>query len=100
MIECPYCGEKRLRGNSCRNCGRIDLDTLRSINISYKVNPSRMNSVPPRSSNNSFERGIRKDKRGLSYLDKNGRPLRMGELFNPRDYGDTTVKISTAKGKS
>jgi len=97
MIECPHCGAKRRAGNSCRQCGRVDLETLQSIRVSYDVNPRRMNNVPPRQPNNSFERGVRTDERGIAYLDKNGQPLRMKESFNPKAYGrsDKTIKVST-----
>jgi hypothetical protein len=56
-----------------------------------------MNNVPPRTPNNSFERGVRKDERGLPYLDDNGQPLRMKESFNPKRYsrGDKSIKVST-----
>lgn len=94
---CPHCGYERERGNSCPACNRVDLDALRSINISYDVNPRRKNDVPPRRPNNSFERGVRTDERGIPYLDKNGQPLRMKESFNPKDYerSDRTIRVST-----
>jgi hypothetical protein len=97
MITCPHCLTKRRKGNSCRKCGRVDLDALRSIRISYEVNPSRMNNVAPRSPNNSFEKGIRKDERGIPYLDTNAKPLRMKESFNPKHYkrSDKSIKVST-----
>lgn len=95
MIVCPYCGYERQGRNSCPSCGRVDLDALKSINVSYEVNPRRMNDVPPSRPNNSFERGIRRDSRGVPYLDKNGSPLRMKESFKPADYGENPVKIST-----
>lgn len=95
MIRCPHCGAERQGRNSCPKCGRVDLEALRSVHISYAVNPSRMNSIPPSQPSNSFERGVRKDRRGLPYLDKDGQPLRMKESFNPKDYGDTAVKVST-----
>lgn len=95
MIECPHCGHRRRGRNSCPSCGRVDLDALRSVHISYEVNPSRMNDIPPSQPNNSFEKGIRKDRRGLPYLDRDGKPLRIKESFNPKDYGDATVQVST-----
>lgn len=95
MITCPHCSRKRRKGNSCKGCGRVDLDTLRSIMVSYQVNPSRMNNVAPSTPNNSFEKGIRKDERGLPYLDTNGVPLRMKESFNKRHYSGNSIKVST-----
>lgn len=97
MIQCPHCGYERQGRNSCPSCGRVDLDTLRSIYISYEVNPRRKNDVPPRKPNNSFEKGIRRDERGVAYLDSNGQPLRMKESFNSKAYerSDETIKVST-----
>lgn len=94
MTICSHCGEeRRQRRNSCEHCGRVDLEALRSIRISYEVNPSRMNNVPPRTPNNSFEKGIRKDERGVPYLRSNGTPLKLGESFNSRHYGEHKVSI-------
>lgn len=97
---CRHCGYRRRKGNSCPKCRRVDLDALRSINVSYQVNPSRMNAVPPRQPQNSFERGVRRDERGIAYLDKNGAPLRMKESFNPKSYerGNPSIKISKENG--
>lgn len=96
MITCPHCGKKRCKGNSCKGCGRVDLEALRSIWVSYDVNPSRMNDVAPRRPNNSFEKGTRYDERGLPYLNENGQPLRMKESFNPEHYKrNKSIKLST-----
>jgi hypothetical protein len=45
-----------------------------------------MNNIPPRTPNNSFERGVRKDERGVPYLDKDASPIHLKESFNPRAY--------------
>ncbi len=69
----------------CVHCGRQlpeeEWDLVRRV------------SAPPRRPNNSFEKGIRTDERGLPYLDANGQPLRMGEPFNPRDYGEGPIVL-------
>lgn len=66
----------------CKHCGRIVKDELEL----YVLGSLRLRVAPARP-NNSFERGVRRDERGLPYLDANGRPLRMKEPFDPRKYG-------------
>ena len=96
MITCPHCGADRRKGNYCRKCGRVDMETLRSIQISPAVNPTSRNNVPPRTPNNSFEKGNRLDERGLPFLDKSGSPLKMKESFDRQDYaGRESIKVST-----
>lgn len=72
------------------------MDAIRSINISPSATPNRRNSIPPRTPNNSFERGNRTDERGIAYLDRDGKPLKMKESFNKKDYesGRESIKIS------
>ena len=68
----------------CGNCGR-ELDVSDFIVISQ--------GPAPRQPNSSFERGIRRDDRGIPYLDREGNPLRMGEPFDPRKYGEGSIVI-------
>jgi hypothetical protein len=86
----PYALEFiKVNGRSyCKHCGRLVSDSDELLVIEDK---SR--SKPPRVPNNSFERGVRRDNRGLPYLDKNGNPLRMKESFNPRDYGESPITV-------
>jgi len=90
MIVCPHCHKSRTSGNSCRvdrgGCGRIDREAIESIQISPSATPSRRNSIPPRTPNNSFEKGVRRDERGVPLLDKDASPLHLGEGFNKRSY--------------
>ncbi len=96
MITCPHCGANRRKGNSCRICGRVDLDTLRSIQIPPSINPASRNNIPPRTPNNSFEKGNRLDERGLPFLDQGGSPLKMKESFDRQNYaGRESIRIST-----
>ncbi len=100
MITCPYCGANRRKGNGCRKCGRVDLEVLRSIQISPAANPTSRNNIPPRVPNNSFERGNRLDERGLPYLDPGGSPLKMKESFDRNKYngGTETIRVNTGDG--
>lgn len=92
-MDCPHY-QTRINQESCHKCGRSTLaEVLSTVSVSPRVNPSRKNA-PPRQPNNSFERGIRKDDRGVPYLDKNGKALRMKEGFNRRDYGQSVVTIN------
>lgn len=98
MIVCGTCGVKRRSGNSCRSCGAVDLDRLRSVQISPSAMPTRRNAIAPRRPEaDSFAKGIRKDERGVPYLDTNGKQLRMKESFDPKSYGasDSSIKVST-----
>lgn len=97
MIECPYCGHNRQGRNSCPKCGRIDREVYDSIQISPQVKGISRNHLPPRTPNNSFEKGNRLDERGLAYLDHAGSPLKMKETFDETKYngGKEVIKIST-----
>lgn len=87
---CPTCNPvatnvKTYRGFPvCADCGR-GLDDSDLIVISR--------GQPPRQPNNSFERGVRRDGRGVPYLDSTGKPLKMGESFDPRKYGEGSFVI-------
>ncbi len=97
-MTCFHCGHNRETGNYCPQCGRVDLDALRSVQVSPSATPSRKNSVPPSRPNNSFERGVRKDDRGIPYLDSNGKPLRLKEKFDRKLYAKAerpSVTLST-----
>lgn len=87
---CPSCNPivtkvKVFRGlEVCMDCGR-ELDKADFVVISK--------GQPPRQPNNSFGRGVRRDRRGIAYLSSDGTPLRMGESFDPRKYGEGSVRI-------
>jgi len=78
--------------NFCTDCNSV-VDTL-AMNISPSALPSTKNNKPPPRSNNAWERGTRKDERGVAYLDKNGKPLKNGESFNRYDYKPKPISIS------
>lgn len=86
MKVCHNCGRKRRFGNSCRGCGHIDREVIESVQISPSATPSRKNAIPPRTPNNSFEKGVRKDERGVPYLDTDMSPVHFKESFNKRAY--------------
>jgi hypothetical protein len=70
----------------CNECGR-------EISAEELATAATMPAAP-KTPNNSFERGIRRDERGIPYLDRQGRPLRMRESFNPKDYGAGPVVLT------
>lgn len=95
MKTCSYCGHVRENLNTCPECGRFDREVLESIQISPSATPTSRNDIPPRTPNNSFEKGVRKDERGVPYLNQEGRALRMKDQFDERKYGRESVKVST-----
>jgi len=74
-------------GECCRDCGRVIEG--RELVVVTTAPP------PPRRHENRWGRGIRKDERGLPYLDSNGLPLRLGEPFNPDTYGKRPAVVNT-----
>lgn len=79
--------------NFCTECSKV-IDTL-VLNIAPSATPSIKNNIPPRGSNNSWEKGTRKDDRGVPYLDKNLEPVKMGEKFNKNDYEPKPIEVKT-----
>ena len=81
----------------CSGCGKVlDADDMVSISAkrtSKQGIPSQWNGVAPRRGNNSFEKGNRFDERGLPYLDAGGKPLKIKEPFDKRDYS-SAITIS------
>jgi hypothetical protein len=76
------------------------MEAVRSIRISPSATPNRRNDIPPRTPNNSFEKGNRTDERGISYLDKDGKPLKMKESFRKKDYEPSRESIKVTGGNS
>lgn len=59
---------------------------IRSIQWAPSATPSRRNTIAPRTPNNSWERGIAKDERGMPLLRADGSPLGVKELANNRGH--------------
>lgn len=82
----------------CSGCGKhLTLDDLKTVSakpVSKQGIPSQWNNVAPHRPNNSWERGVRTDERGVPRLDKAGMPVHMGSEFNKRDYESNTIRIS------
>jgi len=90
---CQFCGEfQDHTRNFCTKCSSV-VDTI-VMNIAPSAMPSTKNHVPPRKPNNSWEKGIRKDNRGVPYLDKTGQEVRMGEKFNKYDYKPKPINVT------
>ncbi len=87
--ECtPYAWKRTFvpgLGECCATCGRIIEE--HELVLVTSAPP------PPHRHENPFGRGIRRDERGIPYLDVNGAPLRLGEPFDPRNYGKRSVEI-------
>lgn len=102
-MNCPHTIQRFVpaKGWLCVRCGEaIDLghnDDLASVQIAPSAMPSRLNGIPPRRPNNSFEKGNRLDDRGVPYLDKHGSPLKMKDPFRPSDYGRERITINTER---
>tara|TARA_R100000742_G_C4259626_1_gene77439 strand:+ start:216 stop:431 length:216 start_codon:yes stop_codon:yes gene_type:complete len=64
------------------------------LNIAPSATPSIKNNIAPRRPNNSWERGTRKDDRGVPYLDKKLEPVKMGEKFNEYDYKPKPINVT------
>lgn len=54
-----------LPGCDCFGCH------IRGVQFSPACTPTRRNTIPPRTPNNSWERGVPTDNRGMPYLDSN-----------------------------
>jgi hypothetical protein len=67
-------------GEVCAFCGRV-IDEQELVLVTNAP-------PPPRRHENPWGRGVRKDGRGLPYLDSNGRPLKLGEPFDLKKYGN------------
>lgn len=80
----------RVRINGDLLCGKCRTP----IGVTSLLGVARHTSAPPSKPNNSWESGIRKDERGLPFLDRNAQPLRMGESFNSRQYREV-INVST-----
>jgi len=99
MTDCPHSRQHLTReGWQCSACGQIILDVpdhdLLSVRVAPSAMPSRLNGIAPRTPNNSFEKGIRRDERGVPYLDSQGTPLRMKDTFRKSDYREV-ITINT-----
>lgn len=84
----PYAWKRTLvpgLGECCSQCGR-------SIGEEELVLVTSASS-PPHRYENPYGRGVRRDERGIAYLDENGAPLRLGEPFDPRKYGKGFISI-------
>ena len=86
----PYCWKPVQLpgyGTCCGTCGRVlPEDELVLVTSA---------PPPPHRYENPYGRGIRRDERGLPFLDENGSPLRLGEPFDPRKYGKGSVEIGS-----
>lgn len=74
----------------CPDCGRAQLDVLRSLNVSPSATPTRTRRVMSDSSDaakrnsNAWERGIAVDRRGMPFLDEHLEPVSIKEFTENR----------------
>jgi hypothetical protein len=65
---------------------------LRSIQFTPSCTPTRRNTIPPRTPQNSWERGVATDNRGMPLLDSNMEPIGLKELANNRSTIEGALK--------
>ena len=65
---------------------------VRTIQISPSATPSRRNTIPPRAPNNSWEKGIARDERGMPLLDSSNEPIGLHEMASNRGTYEARVK--------
>ena len=65
---------------------------LASIQWSPSAMPSRKNTVAPRAPQNSWERGIARDERGMPLLGKSGEPVGLHEMASNRGAYESRVR--------
>ena len=87
---CPSCNPIATKVKSFKGC-TVCMDFVRELDYHDFMVISE--GQPPRQPSNSFERGVRRDRRGIPYLSSDGKPLTMGESFDPRKYGEGSVRI-------
>lgn len=69
----------------------------RGLQVSPAATPNRRNQIPPRTPNNSWERGIAKDARGMPLLDADYRPLGIKKYGENRHQIEESRRASQAK---
>jgi len=65
---------------------------LQSIQFSPACTPTRRNTIPPRPANNSWEKGVATNERGMPLLDKNLEPIGLKEYANNRSTYDRRLR--------
>ena len=65
---------------------------IRTIQWSPAATPSRRNTIPPRTPNNSWEKGTATDDRGMPLLDGNLNPIGLKERANKRGLIDRRLE--------
>lgn len=73
-------------GDDCFGC------KIRTIQWSPAATPSRRNTIPPRTPNNSWEKGIAKDERGMPLLNEKGDPVGLHEMASNRGKYEARIR--------
>ncbi len=67
---------------------------LRSIQFTPSCTPTRRNTIPPRTPQNSWERGVATDDRGMPLLDKNLSPIGLKEAADIGSSLDSQIRTA------
>ena len=73
-------------GEDCFGC------RVQTVQFDPRATPSRRNKVAPRTPNNSWERGVWRDGRGMPYLDKDNKEIGLKALADNRHHYDGQVR--------
>ena len=65
---------------------------IRTIQWSPAATPSRRNQIPPKTPNNSWEKGIATDDRGMPLLGASGEPIGLKERASRRGHIDQRLR--------
>lgn len=67
-------------------------EKARSMSVSPAATPNRRNNIPPRRGNNSWEKGIATDERGLPIRKANGEVIPIKEYASKRGHYDRLLR--------
>lgn len=73
-------------GDTCFGC------KIKTIQIAPSATPSRRNTIAPRAPQNSWERGIAKDERGMPLLDASNEPIGLHEMASNRGTYEARIR--------
>lgn len=88
LTPCEPCGQP----SDCAASGSCFGEKARSISVSPAATPNRRNNVPSKRGNNSWERGVATDARGMPIRKANGDVIPVKEYASNRGRYDQLLK--------